>query len=145
MTDTDILAAAEAFARNAHEGQVDKAGEPYITHPERVAARLDGTTEKVVAWLHDVVEDTDVELCDLPFPADVVAAVDAMTKRPGESLDDYISRVRANPIAIAVKYADVADNSSPERLERLDARTRERLERKYARTLALLGGEFSWE
>jgi (p)ppGpp synthase/HD superfamily hydrolase len=135
-----LLAAAEAFARDAHAGQVDKAGELYITHPERVAARVDGTIEKAVAWLHDVIEDTDIDLSDLPFPADVVAAVDAMTRRPGELLDDYISRVRANPIAVAVKRADVADNSSPQRLERLDEKTRERLVRKYARTRALLNG-----
>jgi (p)ppGpp synthase/HD superfamily hydrolase len=136
----DVVARARDVAYAAHEGQVDKTGKPYIAHPQRVVGRLDDPTEQAVAWLHDVVEDTAVTLDDLrgTFPGVIVDAVDAMTKRPGEPLGDYIARVRADPIATAVKRADVADNSSLERLEYLDEKTRDRLARKYVRTLGLL-------
>lgn len=130
-----LVDVAMAWARAAHEGQADKAGQPYIGHPARVAARVAGDEPaQAVAWLHDVVEDTAVTLSDLAgvFPPVVLVAVDAITRRAGESPDAYYARVAADPLARKVKLADLADNTDPERLARLDAPTRARLIEKYA-------------
>lgn len=136
-----IAELAEMIAAEAHAGQVDKAGQPYITHPARVAARVAGDEHAVAAaWLHDVVEDTEVTLADLEqaFPPDVTAAVDALTRRRDEAPAEYYARVRRMPLALTVKLADMADNSDPQRLAQLDAATRERLIAKYARARAEL-------
>ncbi|WP_345353375.1 HD domain-containing protein [Rhodococcus olei] len=136
-----IAERAEQIAAAAHVGQVDKAGQPYITHPARVAARVAGDENAVAAaWLHDVVEDTAVTLADLEesFPAEVTTAVDALTRRRGEAPADYYARVRTVPLALTVKLADMADNSDPQRLAKLDAATRDRLIAKYARARAEL-------
>jgi (p)ppGpp synthase/HD superfamily hydrolase len=137
----DAAAHAERVAREAHVGQVDKAGRPYIDHPRRVAARVaevDGRPAAVaVAWLHDVVEDTPTTLEDLRdagFGADVVAAVDALTRRPGEG-DDYYLRVASDDLATVVKLADIWDNTNPERLARLSPDDQARLEQKYRHAL----------
>lgn len=143
----DLVARAARLAAEAHEGQTDKVGAAYIEHPARVAEFVrslfvDAPDEAVaVAWLHDVVEDTKISLQDLleaGFPGSVVAAVDSMTKRAGEGMEDYFARVRSNPLAVMVKTADLADNTSPERVSRLDPQTAERLRNKYARARKLL-------
>jgi (p)ppGpp synthase/HD superfamily hydrolase len=129
-------------ARRAHEGQLDKSGRPYIGHPLRVMGRMRGEHERMAAVLHDVVEDTAVTLADLHAagcPAEVLAAVAAISKQPGEDQAAYLARVSANPIARAVKRADIADNMSPDRLSRLDPATRERLRTKYESALRELG------
>lgn len=129
------------LARRAHEGQLDKSGRPYIGHPLRVMGHLRGEHERMTAVLHDVVEDTDVTLDDLAAvgcPAEVLAAVDAISKRPGEEYTAYLARVAANPLALAVKRADIADNRSPDRMSRLDDATRRRLEDKYATSSRIL-------
>jgi (p)ppGpp synthase/HD superfamily hydrolase len=142
---TDLITTAQAIATAAHRGQVDKAGAPYIGHPTRVAAHAvaAGGDERVVAaaWLHDVLEDTDLtadELLAAGIPADVVAAVVAVSKVAGESTEGYFARVNADPIAVAVKTADLADNTDPQRLALLEDATRERLQTKYARARQLL-------
>ncbi|MGW0021948.1 HD domain-containing protein [Rhodococcus sp. NPDC003382] len=139
--ESSITRAAQRIATVAHAGQVDRAGRPYITHPARVAARVAGDDHAVaVAWLHDVVEDTTVTLADLgeQFPPEVVAAVDALTRRDGEEPVEYYARVRRVPLALTVKLADLADNSDPQRLARLDDATRRRLRAKYAHARAEL-------
>lgn len=143
---TDLVTTAREIATRPHHGQADKAGAPYIGHPARVAAHAAaaGGDERVVAaaWLHDVVEDTEVTPEDLRaagVPDDVVAAVVAVSKVPGESVEGYFARVRSDPLAIAVKTADLADNTDPARLAVLDAATRERLVAKYERARRLLG------
>lgn len=135
-----MLKAADDFAAAAHEGQTDKSGRPYIEHPRAVAAMLCDITDKVVALLHDVVEDTPTTLDDLRlwFPEHVVEAVDALTKRRGETLDAYYQRVCANPRARRVKKADVQHNSNPARLARLDEPTRTRLADKYTKAAAAI-------
>lgn len=142
---SDLVSTARTIATEAHRGQVDKAGAPYIGHPARVAghAAAAGGDERVVAaaWLHDVVEDTAVTPDDLRaagIPDDVVAAVVALSKVPGGSVEEYFAGVNRDPIAIAVKTADLADNTDPARLAALDEATRERLVAKYARARALL-------
>lgn len=144
---SSLIDQARAVAVEAHTGQTDKAGAPYINHPQRVAIRVcqyapTGGTEaaQAVAWLHDVVEDSSITLQDLAltFPPEIVAAVDAITHRPHEPREDYYRRVAANDLARAVKLADLEDNSDPARLQLLDERTRYRLEEKYARAQAAL-------
>ena len=131
------------MAAQAHEGQFDKAGRPYIEHPERVVGHLVNPTadEVVVGWMHDVVEDTEAAIRDVEkeFGATVADAVDAITRRPGEARNDYYARIRANPIALRVKAADLADNTDPARLAMLDPEERARLEAKYAHARHELG------
>lgn len=133
---------AQGIARRAHTGQTDKAGRPYIEHVQRVVAALTDPRERAVAWLHDVIEDTPVTAADLRaegFPEGVVAGVVALTHRPGEPRSDYYARVRADPLALAVKEADLADNADPERLAVLDPETRTRLAGKYRQARTDLG------
>lgn len=143
-----IVATARGIAYAAHFGQQDKIGLPYIEHVARVVAGAgagvlaDGFYEgsrsvwevETVAWLHDVVEDTDLTLRFLELvgmPATVVAAVDAITHRKSEPRDSYYVRVRSNWLAHRVKLADVADNSAPWRLMQVPLKDRERLAAKY--------------
>ena len=116
------ISKAELIAKMAHAGQVDKAGEPYFNHPKRVANNFAGEEEVIVALLHDVVEDTDITLEHLKaegFSDTVLEALDAITKREGESYDDFINRVKENPIALVVKLADLKDNMDILRLPAL--------------------------
>jgi (p)ppGpp synthase/HD superfamily hydrolase len=134
---------ARELAIAAHQGQVDKAGKPYIEHPKTVAGLLapHGDLAVMAGWLHDVVEDTPValaQLAELGFPPEVVAAVDSVTWREGESYDDLIRRAAADPIGRLVKLADNRTNSDEVRLALLDAETADRLRRKYARAREIL-------
>jgi (p)ppGpp synthase/HD superfamily hydrolase len=115
-----MIRIAKEIAAVAHRGQIDKAGKPYINHLEAVAAKLKSTEEKTVAWLHDIFEDTDYSQDQLSvfFPQSIVAAVEALTKRQGESYDDYLRRISENPLAIKVKLADLEHNTD---LTRFDA------------------------
>lgn len=140
LMDHVLIGKARKLAERAHSAQVDKAGRPYVEHLERVAETVGHPTSlglaKAVAWLHDIVEDTwvgELDLMSAGMPAEVVAAVLAITHQPNEPRSDYYARVRANDLALAVKLADVADNSDPARLALLDDATRARLERKYAK------------
>lgn len=130
----DSFGRAFELAFEAHAGQVDKAGQPYVTHLVRVANRVSSKDERIVALLHDVLEDTDTDIKQLQseFSAGIVDAVVALTRGERESYDDYLGRVAANPLALAVKQADMADNSDPSRLDALDAATQDRLKTKYA-------------
>lgn len=132
---------AVALARRAHDGQVDKGGRPYITHPLRVMRHVDGEWAQMAAVLHDVIEDTPVTADDLRAagcPAVVVTAVIALSKLPGEPLEASMARAAADPIALVVKRADIADNRSEVRLGQLDPATQVRLRVKYARSIELL-------
>ncbi|UQX01164.1 HD domain-containing protein [Streptomyces sp. RerS4] len=140
------LTEVEALARAAHEGQTDKAGRPYAEHLAAVAegVRLRGGSpdQQAAAWLHDAIEDdalTPAWLADAALPPAVKAIVLALTKRPGEPLEEYAARILATPGAVLVKEADLAHNADPVRLSVLDAPTRERLTAKYARVRSLLG------
>lgn len=122
MTDgplpTWVFATAVGLASQAHRWQVDKAGMPYILHPLQVGLAGKSDAEKIVGFLHDVVEDSDTtlgHLWSLGVPAEVVRAVDALTKREGETYASYIVRVSENDLARAVKLNDLADNLREER------------------------------
>lgn len=123
---------AKEIAIKAHQGQVDKADQPYITHPEFVASQVTGDEAKAVAWLHDVVEDTPVNFDDLRaagLSEAVIAGVDAITKCDDEDYETYLERVAANPLAKAVKLADLTHNMDTSRLKVITGKTRERLEK----------------
>ena len=107
------------FATRAHAGQVDKGGKPYIGHPIRVAARVEGDVARAAAYLHDVIEDCGVTWEQLEMegiPAEVIEAVIALSRREGETYKNFIERIAGNPVAVEVKLADLADNSDPGRL-----------------------------
>ena len=134
------LERAIEIAQTAHAGQFDKAGKPYIFHPVRVMLRVHNEFEKMVAVLHDVVEDTSVTLEDLQregFLPEVVQAIDALTKRPGESRLDAAKRAAAHPLARVVKLADNAENMDLSRLPNPTARDYERL-REYEQVRVIL-------
>lgn len=135
------LDAAVTLATAAHAGQTDKAGAPYIGHPLRVMARVEGDDARMVAVLHDVLEDTSVtaeQLLALGCPEYVVAAVVALSKRPGESLDESMRRVAEHPLAVVVKHADLDDNTDPARVAALPNDVADQLRDKYRRSRELL-------
>ena len=111
------------------------AGFPRVQAREEVKQQMDTETERVVAVLHDVVEDTAYDLDDIEdeFGSEVRNAVDAVTKRDGEAYEDLIDRAASNPIARAVKIADLEDNMDITRLDSVDEDLGERLE-KYHRS-----------
>lgn len=132
---------AIGLALAAHRGQADKGGQPYILHPLRVMLEMTTEQDRIVAVLHDVVEDSpSIRLPEIEaaFGVRIAAAVDALTKRGGESYDDYLSRVRADDIATRVKLADLKDNCDLSRLGRAPTDSdRKRLD-KYLRARAIL-------
>lgn len=137
------LERAMAIAAAAHRGQCDKAGEPYLLHPIRVMLRVSGHDERLVALLHDVVEDSPWTLEQLRaegFPEAVILAVDRVTRREGEPYQAVIERAGADPLARRVKLADLEDNMMLVRLPEPSARDRERLER-YRRAHARLSDD----
>ena len=139
---TDVEA-AKRLAMQMHAGQTDKAGLPYVTHPERVAGRLSTPQAQVVGWLHDTVEDTALTLGEIEarFGPETRAAVDAISRRDGEDWDDYIERVKAEPMARQVKISDLIDNSNLSRLPGVTLRDVRR-QARYNRALkALLEAE----
>jgi len=149
MTERDTmhtLIAAQAIATIAHRGQVDKAGNPYIDHPRRVADRIKPDRDYLdtvsIAWLHDVLEDTDVTRDDLHAAGiewSVIVEVERLTRTPDVSPEDYYENIRGSRRALEVKLADIADNTDPSRLALLDDATIARLTRKYAKARMLLG------
>lgn len=137
----DLVQRAKALAHRAHAGQVDKAGRPYIEHVARVAAAVsDDPVAEAVAWLHDVLEDCKPEYCNevWSYPDRIRTAADDIARMPSESLSHYYGCILLNPIALRVKLADIADNSSEERLALLDEKSAARLRRKYAKAIAAL-------
>lgn len=135
-----LLSLAIEVATVAHAGQVDKGGQPYIFHPQAVASAVDSDEEKIVAWLHDVVEDTSITLdylAKMGFPEQIVHAIDVITKRKGVSYDDYLVGVKQDALARAVKIADIKHNSDISRIPSPTEKDFARLE-KYKKALAFL-------
>jgi (p)ppGpp synthase/HD superfamily hydrolase len=137
---TQSLERAIAIAAAAHEGQVDKGGLPYILHPLKVMLRVDTLEERIVAVLHDVVEDCGVSLDDLRkegFSETVLTAIESVTKVLGESYEAFIERAAQNPIGRAVKLADLEENSDLSRIAQPSWDDLERIE-KYRRAIGVL-------
>ncbi len=135
------LADAIQVAAYAHSGQKDKAGEEYILHPLRVMLQMETEEERIVAVLHDVLEDTEIDaekLRDYRFSDRIIYLVGILTKQPKEPLEAYYARVRAVPVALKVKLADIRDNIDASRMNLLDAETRNRLFKKYDKAIAIL-------
>jgi len=131
---TANLMRAISIAMNAHKGQMDKSGEPYIYHALTVMMLGETEQERIVGALHDVVEDSvdwTLRRLSLSFSDEIVDAVDAMTRRDGEPYLDFIKRAKANPIAREVKLNDIVSNLDPDRLRLLEPETRSRLKAKY--------------
>jgi (p)ppGpp synthase/HD superfamily hydrolase len=109
-----LLGRAIHIATEAHRGQSSKTGGPFIDHVRRVAERVVGEDETLVAWLHDVIEKgpgwTFARLREEGFSDAVIEAIDAMSKRDGEDYFDFVRRSIGNPLARPVKRADLIDN-----------------------------------
>ena len=137
-----LVEVARVIATIAHRGQVDKAGNPYIDHPRRVASMVASADAQAVAWLHDVLEDTDLIADDLGaagIPWRIVYPVILLTRKAGQTPEQYYASIRWSTTALEVKLADIADNTDPDRLALLDDATIARLTRKYAKARLLLG------
>ena len=138
------LERAIEIATEAHKGQVDKAGNEYIGHPLRVMEMGKTLEEKIVGVLHDVVEDTDWTFERLEaegFAPEVIAALRCVTKTSeNENYDDFIGRVKKNPLAAAVKINDLTDNMDIRRLPYLSDKDVKRL-KKYLKAYKRLTGE----
>ena len=142
MIYTDKTKKAMKLCYEAHKDQVDKSGLPYVFHPAHVAEQMTDEATTIVALLHDVVEDTDYTLEDLAaegFGKEILEAVALMTHEDDVPYLDYVAKLKDNPIARAVKLADLAHNSDLSRIGEVDEETRERLE-KYKKAMALLEG-----
>ena len=124
----------------AHKEQVDKSGLPYVFHPFHLAEQMADETTTVAALLHDVVEDTDYTLEDLRemgFPQEAIDALALLTHDPEVPYMEYVSQIAKNPVAKAVKIADLKHNSDLSRLDSVDEKILKRRE-KYLQALALL-------
>ena len=145
MIYTPLVYKAMHIAYNAHHGQLDKSGAPYIFHPIHMAEQMDDEFSCCAALLHDVVEDTDVTLEDLQkeFPEEVTEAVRLLTHLDGVPDEEYILAIRENPIALKVKLADNAHNGNQQRCAHANI-PQEKLDRwkeKYAKARAILLSE----
>ncbi|MCD8119995.1 MAG: HD domain-containing protein [Lachnospiraceae bacterium] len=146
MIYTELTNRALRLAYKAHEGQYDRAGIPYVFHPLHMAEQMTDETATCVALLHDVVEDTQMSMEELAeeFPEEVIEALHLLTREPGTDYYDYIRNLSGNPVAKAVKLADLAHNSDETRFAGCDYIPEEQLERwrrKYSKAKVILGEE----
>ena len=121
---------AISLAAKQHEGQVDKANAPYILHPLRVMLNVPTIEHKIVAVLHDILEDTETTIEDLyqfGFQEHIIDAIVALTKKQGETRLEAAQRARQNPIARVVKLADINDNMDLSRIQSPTVKDFERL------------------
>lgn len=140
MVYTPLTRKAMSLAYAAHHGQTDKSGMPYIFHPFHLADSMTDELTCTAALLHDVVEDTDwtfEALAAEGIPEPVLEALALLTHDPAVPYLDYVRRIRSNPIAAAVKRADLLHNSDSSRLLQVTEKDLQRLE-KYRQALALL-------
>lgn len=127
------------IAKKAHAGQVDKAGKDYILHPMTVASCMDTDTEKAIAYLHDVLEDTDASVDELRymFSTEIVDAVITLTRNKDDSYFEYIQKVSKSKLAKKVKAADLLHNLDITRIKEPTERDFKRLE-KYKKAILYL-------
>ncbi len=134
------LEKAIQIAVNAHQGQKDKAGVPYILHPLRLMLNMASDSARIVAVLHDVLEDTSVtadQLRAAGFSDEVIAAIECLTRGEGESYEDFIQRAKDSPLARRVKLADIEDNMNIRRIRHITDQDLHRLERYHRAWQAL--------
>ena len=140
MIYTDLTRKAITVAYNAHQGQLDRAGLPYILHPLHVAEQMKDEDTCVVALLHDVIEDTDLTLENLReygFTEAQVEGVRVMTREEDEDYFEYIRSVKTNPLALAVKLEDLKHNSDVTRIIEITDKDLQRIE-KYKKAMEIL-------
>lgn len=140
MIYTEMTKKALRLSFDAHKDQVDKSGIPYVYHPFHLAEQMESEETVTVALLHDVVEDTDYTIEDIiamGFPKPVTDALALMTHDKTVPYMDYVAKIKTNPIAKAVKLADLRHNSDTSRLEYVDEKVLRRI-RKYHDAIALL-------
>jgi (p)ppGpp synthase/HD superfamily hydrolase len=126
------LEKAILIAVQAHKGQKDRSGHPYILHPLRVMFRLHRERDMIVGVLHDIIEDTEWTLEELKkegFSDEIVDAVNAMTRRTGETYWDFVARAKKNTIARKVKIVDLEDNMDVRRMTKITEEDQDRLKR----------------
>ena len=143
MVYTPLTNRAMVIAYNAHHGQLDYNGIPYIFHPIHLAEQMDDEISCCAALLHDVAEDTAVTLEDLAkeFPPEVMEVLKLLTHREEVPYYDYVRAIRANPIAVKIKLADIAHNSDQSRCPNLTPVQLAYFREKYARAAAILTEE----
>jgi len=137
---SELLERAIKLAQKYHEGQFDKGGSPYIEHPLRVMKGVESIEEKIVAVLHDVLEDCDVsreQLIHEGIPEYLVEKLEILCKRKNEKYFDYIDRIKATKLAINVKLSDLKDNMNLDRLKEVTEKDLKRLE-KYKKAKEIL-------
>ncbi len=127
------------IAAKAHKGQKDKGGKPYIWHPVIVAATVNDMKAIPIALLHDVVEDTEITIEQIYecFSKETAEAVELLTKKPGLDYEKYLIGIKQNPLATAVKVADIKHNSNIKRISKPHEKDFKRLE-KYKKALKIL-------
>lgn len=130
---------AMRIAFNAHKDQVDKAGVPYVFHPIHLAEQMKNEEEIIVALLHDTVEDSEITFDELEkeFSDTIMEALKLLTHKPDIEYMEYVKKIKGNPIARAVKIADLKHNSDLTRLEKVTEKDLLRVE-KYRKALSLL-------
>ena len=134
------VANAEKIARSIFKGMKDRSGNDMILHTERVAQRGKTTEERLVGWLHDIVEDTAISLENLReygFEEHIVIAVDHLSRRENETYKEFIQRISNNKLATFVKINDLSDNLN--RCRELPGEEGEGLARRYTKALNFLG------
>ena len=142
MIYTSLTIKAMSIAYDAHHGQQDKSGVPYVFHPLHLAEQMDDEISCCAALLHDVVEDTDITLEQLAkdFPPQVVEAVRLLTHDPDTDYYNYVRAIKGNPIAVKVKLADLAHNMDASRFADVEV-PKDRIgyfRDKYTKALAIL-------
>lgn len=140
MIYTEMTKKALRLSFEAHKNQVDKSGIPYVYHPFHLAEQMDSEEAVIVALLHDVVEDTEYtieDIAEMGFSKPVTEALMLMTHDETVPYMDYVSKIKPNPIARAVKLADLRHNSDISRLDVVDDKARNRVQ-KYQAAIALL-------
>lgn len=128
------LEEAIRLAVNYHAGQKDKSGEPYILHPLRLMLQMKTEEEMIIAVLHDIVEDSEINLQDIEemFGSKIRDAVDAVTRRKDESYNDLLERVTMNKKAIKIKMKDLEDNINILRLKEVKEKDLQRVKKYHA-------------
>ncbi|MBQ3514894.1 MAG: GTP pyrophosphokinase [Lachnospiraceae bacterium] len=140
MKYTPMVRKAMKIAYEAHHGQVDKAGVPYIFHPIHLAEQMEDEISICVALLHDVIEDTDVSeerLKEEGISLEVIDNVKLLTKSKEEEYMNYLERIKSSETAVKVKLADLRHNSDVSRLSNVTEKDKKRLE-KYAEAIKRL-------
>lgn len=130
-----LIELALSIAIEAYTGKIDKGGQPYILHPLRLMARMSNDDARVVAILHDVIEDSTITADDLlqrGIPEHLVITIQCLSRKIGESYEAFIERIALNPLARLVKMADIEDNLDVLRLVKLSPSDLERVKKYHA-------------